>query len=589
MQNLSSLPLFDYAALEKLIWVLVSCCCSQYGVLVDLSSVPTQAGGIPVLVLKEGANRSRGREAQHGNILAAKVVAESVRSSLGPKGMDKMLVDNFGDVTITSDGRTILDEMDVQHPAAKMLVEVAKTQDKEAGDGTTSAVIIAGELLSRAEELIDKNIHPTIIIDGYRKAADKALETLEKIAIPIDPKSKDFLQKAAATSLGSKIVSEYKDFLAELSVKAMLAVAEKIDGGYKADVDDVKVEKKTGESLAETSLINGIVLDKEIVHSGMPKRVENAKIALLDVSLENEKPEFDAKLNIETPEQIEAFLKEEEALLRGMVEKVLSSGANVVIAQKGIDDMAQHFLARKGVVAIRRAKKSDMEKLAKATGGKIVTNIDALTKADLGSAAVVEERKTGDDKMTYIEGCKNPKSVTLLIRGGTQRITAEAERSLHDALCVVKDLIEEPKVVAGGSAPELEMASTLRKYAQTLPGREQLAVQVFAECLEVVATTLAENAGLNTIDILSELRARHEKGEVWAGVDVLGGKVGDIAKINIYEPLAVKKQIIKSASEASTLILKIDDVIALAKMKTPPMPPGGGGMPGGMGGMPGMM
>ena len=567
----------------------MSCCCSQYGVLVDLSSVPTQAGGVPVLVLKEGANRSRGREAQHGNILAAKVVAESVRSSLGPKGMDKMLVDNFGDVTITSDGRTILDEMDVQHPAAKMLVEVAKTQDKEAGDGTTSAVIIAGELLSRAEELIDKSIHPTIIIDGYRKATARALETLEKIAIPIDPKSKEFLQKTASTSLGSKIVSEYKDLLADLSVKAMLAVAEKTDSGYKADVDDVKVEKKTGESLAETSLIKGIVLDKEIVHSGMPKRVENAKIVLLDASLENEKPEFDAKLNIETPEQIDAFLKQEEALLRGMVEKVLSSGANVVVAQKGIDDMAQHFLARKGIIAIRRAKKSDMEKLAKATGGRIVTNIDALTKADLGIAALVEERKTGDDKMTYVEGCKNPKSVTLLIRGGTQRITAEAERSIHDALCVVKDLIEEPKVVAGGSAPELEMASALRKYAQTMPGREQLAVQVFAECLEVIATTLAENAGLNMVDIISELRARHEKGEIWAGVDVRGGKVSDMSKIDVYEPLAVKKQIIKSASEASTLILKIDDVIALAKMKTPPMPPGGGGMPGGMGGMPGMM
>ncbi len=555
----------------------------------------SQAGGVPVLVMKEGSKRSRGREAQHSNINAAKVVAESVRSALGPKGMDKMLVDSFGDVTITSDGRTILDEMDVQHPAAKMLVEVAKTQDKEAGDGTTSAVIIAGELLSRSEELIDKNIHPTIIIDGYRKAADKALETLEKIAISIDLKSQDYLKKAAATSMGSKIVAEYKDYLADLAVKAMLAVAEKQGNGtYKADVDDVKVEKKTGESLAATSLIYGIVLDKEIVHSGMPKRVEKAKIALLDASIENEKPEMDAKINIESPEQIEAFLNQEEAMLKAMVDKVVASGANVVVCQKGIDDMAQHFLSRKGVIAIRRAKKSDMEKLARATGGKILSNIDALTTSDLGFAALVEERRTGDDKMTYVEGCKNPKSVTLLIRGGTQRMTAEAERSIHDALSVVKDLIEEPRVVAGGSAPELEMSNVLKKYAQTVKGREQLAITIFAESLESIATTLAENAGLDPVDILSELRTRHEKGETWAGIDVLAGKVEDMTKINVYEPLAVKKQIIKSATEAATMILKIDDVIATAKMKTPPMPPGGG-MPGGgmgmggMGGMPGGM
>jgi len=555
----------------------------------------SQAGGVPVLVMKEGSKRSRGREAQHSNIMAAKVVAESVRSALGPKGMDKMLVDNFGDVTITSDGRTILDEMDVQHPAAKMLVEVAKTQDKEAGDGTTSAVIIAGELLSRAEELIDKNIHPTIIIDGYRKAADKALETLEKIAISIDLKSQDYLKKAAATSMGSKLVAEYKDYLADLAVKAMLAVAEKQgDGTYKADVDDVKVEKKTGESLAATSLINGVVLDKEIVHSGMPKRVEKAKIALLDASIENEKPEMDAKINIESPEQIEAFLNQEEAMLKAMVDKVVASGANVVICQKGIDDMAQHFLARKGVIAIRRAKKSDMEKLARATGGKILSNLNALTASDLGFASLVEERRTGDDKMTYVEGCKNPKSVTLLIRGGTQRMTAEAERSIHDALCVVRDLVEEPRIVAGGSAPEMEMASVLKKYAQTVKGREQLAITIFAESLESIATTLAENAGLDPVDIISELRTRHEKGETWAGIDVLAGKVEDMTKINVYEPLGVKKQIIKSATEAATMILKIDDVIATAKMKTPPMPPGGG-MPGGgmgmggMGGMPGGM
>ncbi len=556
-----------------------------------MSAAPTQAGGIPIMVLKEGSNRSRGREAQHGNITAAKVVAESIRSALGPKGMDKMLVDNFGDVTITSDGRTILDEMDIQHPAAKMLVEVAKTQDKETGDGTTSAVIIAGELLNKAEELIDKNIHPTIIIDGYKMAAEKALETLEKIAIAVNLKSQDFLVKAAATSMGSKIVAEHKDYLSEIVVKAMLAVAEKQDGTFKVDVDDVKVEKKTGESLKETTLINGIVLDKEIVHSGMPKRLEKARIALLDASLENEKPELDAKINIESPDQIEAFLKQEEEMLKDMVEKILSTGANVVICQKGIDDMAQHFLARKGVIAIRRAKKSDMEKLSRATGGKIVSSLNSLSAADLGYAALVEERKTGDDKMTYVEGCKNPKSVTLLIRGGTQRMTAEAERSIHDALSVVKDLLEEPKIVAGGSAPEMEMSSVLKKYAQTLPGREQLAVQIFAEALEAIAVTLAENAGLDPVDIISQLRAKHEKGKTWAGINVFEGKVEDMIKLNVYEPLAVKKQIIKSANEAASMILKIDDVIATAKMKTPPMPPGGG-MPGGMGmggmgGMPG--
>ncbi len=530
-----------------------------------MSSFPTQAGGVPILVLKEGSNRSRGREAQHGNITAAKIVAESVRSSLGPKGMDKMLVDNFGDVTITSDGRTIMDEMDVQHPAAKMLVEVAKTQDNETGDGTTSAVIIAGELLSKAEELINKNIHPTVIIDGYRMAAEKALETLEKIAIPVDLKSKDYLKKAATTSMGSKIVAEYKEYLADLAVKAMLAVAEKQDGVMKADVDDVKIEKKTGESVKDTSLINGIVLDKEIVHSGMPKRIENAKIALIDASLEIEKTELDAKISIESPDQIEAFLKEEETMLRDMTNKILASGANVVVCQKGIDDMAQHFLSKKGVIAIRRAKKSDMEKLARATGGKIISRIDDISSSDLGYAALVEERRISDDKMTFVEGCKNPKAVTLLIRGGTERMTAEAERSVHDALCVIRDLIQEPKIVAGGSAPELEMANALRKYAETMPGREQLAVKVFAEALESITVTLAENAGVDPINILSELRARHEKGETWAGIEVLEGKVQDMAKANIFEPLSVKKQIIKSANEAASMILKIDDVIASGK------------------------
>jgi thermosome len=540
---------------------------------------------VPVLVLKEGSNRSRGKEAQHTNIMAAKIVAESVRSSLGPKGMDKMLVDSFGDVTITSDGRTILDEMDIQHPAAKMMVEVAKTQDNEAGDGTTTAVIICGELLNKAEELIEKNVHPTIIIDGYRKASEKALEVLEKMAIPVDINSQDYAKKAAMTSMASKLVVDYREYLADLAVKAILAVAEKTGDKYKVDVEDVKVEKKPGESMQDTKLIQGIVLDKDVSHSGMPKRVEKAKIALLDAALEIEKTEFDAKINIESPEQMEAFLKQEEDMLREMVEKIVKVGANVVLCEKGVDDMVQHFLARKGILAVRRIKKSDMEKLAKATGGKIVTKLDAITADDLGYANLVEERKIGEDKMTFIEGCKHPRAVTILIRGGTERIVDEAERSVHDALCVVRDIVEEPKIVAGGGSPELEVSRQLKKYAETLPGREQLAVRGFAEALESIPTTLTENAGLDPIDVLSELRARHEKGETWAGIEVVSGKVQDMSKAGVFEPLAVKKQIIKSGTEAATMLLKIDDVIAAGKMKAPPGPPGG--MPPG-GGYPGM-
>jgi thermosome len=540
-----------------------------------------QAGGVPVLVLREGSSRSRGKEAQHTNIMAAKIVAETVKSALGPKGMDKMLVDSMGDVTITSDGRTILDEMDIQHPAAKMMVEVAKTQDNEAGDGTTTAVIIAGELLNKAEDLIGKNIHPTIIIDGYKKASEKALESLEKIAIPTGSKAEDYLKKTAMTSMASKMVAEYREHLADIAVRAILEVSEKGDKKYKADVDDVKVEKKPGESLRETKLIQGIVLDKDVAHSGMPKRVEKAKIALLDTALEIEKTEFDAKINIESPEQMEAFLKQEEGMLKEMVDKITTTGANVVLCEKGIDDTAQHFLARKGTLSVRRIKKSDMEKLAKATGGKIVTNLEAIASTDLGYANLVEERKIGDDKMTFVEGCKHPRAVTILIRGGTERIVDEAERSVHDALCVVRDLVEEPKVLAGGGAPELEISRILRKYAETLPGREQLAVKSFAEALEAVPITLTENAGLDPIDILSELRARHEKSETWAGIEVQSGKVQDMAEAGVFEPLAVKKQIIKSATEAASMILKIDDVIAAGKMKTPPTPPGG--MPPGAG------
>ncbi|UCG45972.1 MAG: TCP-1/cpn60 chaperonin family protein [Candidatus Bathyarchaeota archaeon] len=542
-----------------------------------------------MLILREGASRSRGREAQRANIMAARIVAESVKSALGPKGMDKMLVDSMGDVTITSDGRTVLDEMDIQHPAAKMMVEVAKTQDDEVGDGTTTSVITTGELLVKAEELIEKGVHPTVIIGGYRKAAEKALTALDKIATTVKPNDKGSLKKVAMTAMASKLVAENREYLAEVASSAVLQVAEKTKDGYRVDIDDVKVEKKAGEALTDTKLVNGVIIDKEVVHSGMPKRVGPAKILLLDTPLEIEKTEFDAKINIESPEQMDAFLKEEENMLKQMVKKISTAGANVVICQKGIDDMVQHFLSRKNIFATRRVKKSDMEKLAKATGGKTVTNLDDFTKADLGYAKLVEERKIGDDKMTFIEGCKNPRAVTILIRGGTERIVDEAERSLHDALCVVRDVVEEPKILAGGGSPEMEVSKVIMDYAETLPGREQLAAMRFADALEAIPTTLAENAGLDPIDIISELRARHEKGEVWTGVEVHEGKVRDMRQVNVFEPLAVKKQIIKSSSEAACMILKIDDVIAVGKMKTPPMPPGGPGMgAGGMGpgGMP---
>jgi len=547
-------------------------------------SATSELAGTPVLILREGSTRERGRGAQHANITAARLVAEAVKSALGPKGMDKMLVDSFGDVTITSDGHTILKEMDIQHPAAKMMVEVAKTQDDEVGDGTTTAVVIAAELLGRAEDLVDKNVHPTIIIDGYRKAADKALETLEEIAIHVKPEDKDFLKKVAMTAMASKLVAENRECLSDIAASAILNVAQKVEDQYKVDLDDVMVEKKAGESLTDTKLIEGIVLDKEVVHPGMPKRVEKAKIAILDCALEVEKTEFDAKLNIESPEQMEAFLQQEENMLKDMVDKIAATGANVLVCQKGIDDMAQHLLARRDILAVRRAKKSDMEKLAKATRGKVVTNLDDFVKEDLGYAELVEERKIGDDKMTFIEGCENPRSVAILIRGGTERIVDEAERSIHDALCVVRDVVQEPKIVAGGGAPELEVARAIKKYAEGLPGKEQLAVQCYAEALEVVPTTLGENAGLDPIDILSELRARHEEGETWAGVGVHEGKVKDMKELEVFEPLLVKKQIIKSATEAASMILKIDDVIAAGKMKAPPTPPKGPG--GEYGGMP---
>lgn len=534
------------------------------------------SSGQPVLILKEGSTESKGREAQRNNITAATLVAEIVRTSLGPRGMDKMLVDTLGDVTITNDGATILKEIDVQHPAAKMMVEIAKATDSEVGDGTTSTVVLAGALLDKARSLIDKDVHPTIIVDGYRKAAQHAIKELEKIAIKVSPEDKESLLKIARTSLATKLVSRDSAYLANLIVDALQLVAEKTpDGKYKVDIDNVKVEKKPGGSILDTKLIKGIVVDKEVVHAGMPKRVENAKIALINAPLEIEKTEFDAKINISDPAQMKAFLDEEANMLKAMVDKIKGVGANVVICQKGIDDIAQHYLAKSGILAVRRVKMSDMEKLAKATGGRIVTTIEEITESDLGYAALVEERKIEEDKWVFIEGCKNPKAVTLLVRGGGQRIVDEAERSVHDAIMTVKDVMEKPAVVAGGGAPEAELALRLREFASSLPGREQLAVQKFAEALESIPLTIAENAGMSPLDVQVELASAHSQGKLWYGVDALANKVADMYAKEIIEPVAVKEQIIKSATEAASMILRIDDVVSAGKTK-PPTPPSGG-------------
>jgi len=499
--------------------------------------------------------------------MVARVIGETMKSSLGPRGMDKMLVDSFGDIVITNDGATILKEMDVEHPVAKMLVEISKAQDEEVGDGTTTTAVLAGELLTRAEELIDKEVHPTTIIEGYRKAAVKSLEILDSIGIKTDPTDKEILTKVARTAMLSKLVAEESNHLAGVVVDAVTRVAEKVGDKWTVDLDDVKTEKKEGQSIHDTSLIDGIVLDKEVVHPDMPKIVHDAKIALLDASLEIEKTEFDAKLNIESPEQMRAFMKQEEDMLKQMVDKVVSSGANVVLCQKGIDDLAQYFLAKKGVLTVRRIKKSDMDKLAKATNGRVVSRVEDLTPQDLGMASLVEERRVGEDKMTFVQGCQNPKAVTILIRGGTQRIVDEAERSIKDAINVVRDVIIEGKVVAGGGSSEMETSLRLRDYAKTLPGKEQLAVERFAEALEIVPSQLAENAGMDPIETLVNLRAKHKEGKLWMGVDVFAGKLNSMDSLGVYDPLLVKKQTIKSAVEAASMILKIDDIIAASRLE----------------------
>ena len=543
------------------------------------------SNGQPVLILKEGSNQSRGKEAQRNNIQAAKLVAEIVKSSIGPRGMDKMLVDSLGDVTITNDGATMLKEIDVQHPAAKMLVEVSKATDNEIGDGTTSAVILAGALLEKAEGLIDKGVHPTIIVEGYNKAAAQAIKILNDIAEKVPANGKEWLVKIARTSMQTKLVSRDSQELAELIVTAVLQVAEKTDaGGYKLDLDNIKIEKKPGGSVQDTSLIKGIVLDKEVVHAGMPKRVEKAKIALVNAAFEIEKTEFDAKLNISDPSMMKKFLDEETRMLKEMSDKVVAIGANVLVCQKGMDDIAQHYLAKAGVLAVRRAKESDLTKLAKATGARIANNFDDLSSKDLGNADLVEERKVEQDKWVFVEGCKNPKAVTILIRGGTQRIVDEAERSMHDALMVSKDVVEKPAIVAGGGAPEAEVAAQVMKWTEKLNGREQLAAQKFADALETIPVCLATNAGLDPIDTMTEIRSKHAEGGVWFGVEAKEGRVKDMYKENVLEPLSVKEQIVKSATEAACMILRIDDVIAAGKSKGPSGPPGGaGGMGGGEG------
>jgi thermosome len=549
----------------------------------------SQLGGQPVLILPEKVQRYLGRDAQRMNIMAARVIAESIRTTLGPRGMDKMLVDNLGDVTITNDGVTILEEMDVEHPAAKMMVEVSKTQEDEVGDGTTTAVVLAGELLKKAEELLEQDIHPTVILGGYRLAAEKAREILDKMALPVTKEDDKLLRQIAMTSMSSKGSEMRGEKLAELCVKAVKQIVEEYNGKLEADIDNIKVEKRSGGSSADSQLVHGIVLDKEVVHQGMPKRVENAKIALLNVALEVKETETDAKINVTDPEQLRSFMEEERRMLKDMVDQVKNVGANVLLVQKGIDDLAQHYLAKAGILAARRVKESDMEKLARATGGNVVTNIKDLSQKDLGTAKLVEERKISGEELIFIEGCKDPKAVSLLIRGGTEHVVDEVERAVHDAISVVSAAIEDGKVVGGGGAPEIEVAKGLREYADTVGGREALAVNAFADSIEIIPRTLAENAGLDPIDILVQLRSSHEKKDgKGIGIDVVSGKVLNTFEKGIVEPLRVKTQAIKSASEVTEMILRIDDVIAAGKLEKeeekekggPPKPgPGMEGMP----------
>jgi archaeal chaperonin len=542
-----------------------------------------QMSGQPIFILREGNQRTRGRDAQSNNIMAAKAVAEAVRTTLGPKGMDKMLVDSLGDVVITNDGATILKEMDIEHPAAKMIVEVAKTQDDEVGDGTTTAAVITGELLKKAEEMIEQDVHPTIIAAGYRMASVKAGEILKGLAKKVTIDNKEILTSISDTAMTGKGAEATKDVLSKIAVDAIVSIVDR-DNGNTVEIENVKVEKKVGGRIDDSELIEGMILDKERVHANMPKKVEGAKIALLNSAIELKETEVDAEISITSPEQLQSFLDQEEAMLKSLVTSITKTGANVVFCQKGIDDMAQHYLAKEGIFAVRRVKKSDMEKLVRSTSAKLVTNIEEMTAEDLGAAELVEEKKIGGDSMTFITGCVNPKSVSILLRGGTEHVIDNIERALNDALRVVAVAIEDEELVAGGGAPEVEVALRLNEYASTLSGREQLAVKAFAEALEVVPRTLAENAGLDPIDMLVELRAHHERGIKTAGLNVYSGTVIDMWEEGVVEPLRVKTQAINSGTEAAVMILRIDDIIASSR--APPMPEGGAG---GMGGMPPMM
>ena len=528
----------------------------------------------PVLVLKESALQQKGKDAQQNNIAAAKLVAQLVRSSLGPRGLDKMLVDSLGDVTITNDGATILKEIDVQHPAAKMMVEISKTVDNEVGDGTTSSVIFGGALLARAEDLLNKDVHASTIIDGYQAAADKALEIYSDLAKKIQPDDRASLLKIAVTSMQSKLISEDSDSLSKIIVDAILSITTKKGDDYFVDLENIKVEKKAGGSIDDTQIVKGIVLDKEIVHSGMPTKIEKAKIALVNSALEIEKTELSSEIRITDPTQMQMFLEEENRMLKTMVDKLHDVGANVLICQKGIDDISQHYLAKYGIMAIRRVKESDMIKLSKATGGRVISNLDDLSENDLGIADLAHQKKVESDKWVFIEGCKHPQSVTLLIRGGTQRVIDEVDRSIHDSLMVVKDVIEKPEIVAGGGAPEAFAAAFLKDWADNFDGREQLAIKKYAEALETIPLTIAENAGMDPIDTMANLRAKQNHGQKWTGIDARNMNIADMMAINVVEPIVVKEQIIKSATEAACMILRIDDVIATSGA------PGGGGMPG---------
>ncbi len=549
-----------------------------------------QLGGQPIFILREGTERSKGREAQNNNIMAAKAVAHAVRTTLGPKGMDKMLVDGLGDVVITNDGVTILREMDIEHPAAKMVVEVAKTQDDEVGDGTTTAAVLAGELLKVAEDLLDQDVHSTIIASGYRLAADKASEILKTIERTVTEDDEDLLLKISETAMTGKGAESSKDKLSKLVVKAVKSVVEVESGKKVVDIDNIKIDKKVGGSVEDSELIEGMVIDKERVHPNMPKVVKDVKIALISEPVEFKKTEVDAEINITSPDQLQLFLDQEEKMLKNMVDNIINSGANVVVCQKGIDDMAQHYMSKAGILAVRRVKKSDMEKLSRASGGAVVTNIDEIAESDLGHADLAEEKKIGGDSMLFITGCKNPKAVSLIIRGGTEHVVDSLERALEDALRVVGVVIEDEKLVAGGGSPEVELSLRLNEYAATLKGREQLAVNKFASAIEVIPRTLAENAGLDPIDMMVELKSQHEKGNKNAGLDVYTGDVIDMMDKGVVEPLRVKTQAINSATESAVMILRIDDVIA-STGGGGEMPPEmmGGGMPPGMGGMPPMM